>query len=264
MPRVTSPFSQPLNKLSEGTQLRRPLLAMESLKQFIMDQELSAGDALPQEQELMAMFKMSKWTIREALRMLEGQGLITTRTGPKGGTFVREVPDSLAVNLLNNYFYFQDVSISNLYQLRKVIEPELAYTLAGILSTSDLEQLTSIIDNYAEPATTLTEERDHHIESLKFHIVLANFTDNKLLKFVIHFICQTLSEMTVTQELYNPPNAELWQKGISYQQSLVEALKRGDKDRARTIMSEHMDMAHEHMKQQEARLNMRLLPSSNS
>ncbi len=57
---------------------------MESIKQFIMDRKLKAGDALPQEQELMAMFNMSKWTIREALRMLEGQGLILLERAPKG------------------------------------------------------------------------------------------------------------------------------------------------------------------------------------
>lgn len=262
MSHVTHPSNQLLYKSNEGTQLRRSLVAMESIKQFIMDRKLKAGDALPQEQELMAMFNMSKWTIREALRMLEGQGLIFTRTGPKGGTFVKEVSDSLAINLINNYFYFQDISISNLYQLRKVIEPELAYSLAGHLSASDLQTLTELINNYSEPATTLIEERNHHIESLKFHIVLADFSHNKLLKFVSHFICQTLSEMTVTQELYNPPNIELWKRGIQYQRSLIKALRLGDKDRAREIMSEHMDMAHENMKMQEACLNMRLLPSS--
>lgn len=227
-----------------------------------MDRKLKTGDALPQEHELMTMFKMSKWTIREALRMLEGQGLIFTRSGPKGGTFVNEVSGALAINLINNYFYFQDISISDLYQLRKVIEPELAYSLAGRLSPSDLQSLTDLVYKYSEPPTTLLEERNHHIESLSFHTTLAEFTNNKVLKFVTHFICQTLSEMTVTKSLYNPPNVELWRKGIQYQRSLIEALKLGDKDKARKIMADHMDMAHKNMKLQEAHLDLRLLPST--
>ena len=50
--------------------------------------------------------------------MLEAQGLIKTRTGPGGGSFVHEVSRQRAKALLGNYFYFKDLTIGDIYQLR--------------------------------------------------------------------------------------------------------------------------------------------------
>ena len=89
-----------------------------------MDQGLQAGDRLPAEAELIERFGMAKGTIREAMRILEAQGLIKTRTGPGGGSFIHEVSLQRAKALLGNYFYFKDLTIGDIYQLRLALEPE--------------------------------------------------------------------------------------------------------------------------------------------
>ena len=81
---------------------------------------------------------MAKGTIREAMRVLEAQGLIKTRTGPGGGSFVHEVSQQRAKALLGNYFYFKDLTIGDIYQLRLTLEPELAATLAGKFARGNL------------------------------------------------------------------------------------------------------------------------------
>ena len=68
--------------------------------------------------------------VREAMRILEAQGLVKSRTGPGGGTFVHEVSKERARALLGNYFYFQHLTIRDIYELRRVLEPELAAALA--------------------------------------------------------------------------------------------------------------------------------------
>ncbi|CCN71520.1 FadR/GntR family transcriptional regulator [Vibrio nigripulchritudo] len=260
MSRATTPFTSNNLNQENTAKLRRPYRAAEAIKQWIVEHGLQPGDPLPQEHVLIEMFKMSKGTIRETMRILEVQGLIRTRTGPKGGAFVNAVSEPLASNLLSNYFYFQNLSLSDIYQLRRTLEPELAASLAGKLNEIDLDRLENIINKYAEPAKTLEEERDHHVDSLQFHIALAELADNPLLGFVIRFMSRMLTDMTVTRELYNPPNIELWEKGTAYQLKLIEALKSGDAKAAREIMAEHMVMAQERMEDQEVELSKRFLP----
>ncbi|MGC9418607.1 MAG: FadR/GntR family transcriptional regulator, partial [Rhodovulum sp.] len=82
-----------------------------------MEQGLQSGDRLPGEAEMIARFQRSKGTVREAMRILEAQGLVRTRTGPGGGAFVAEMTEDRARALLSNYVYFKGLTIEDIYQL---------------------------------------------------------------------------------------------------------------------------------------------------
>lgn len=249
-------FSQKLSRRS------RPVLVADAIKQLVVDQGLSAGDRLPSEGDLIAEFGMAKGTIREAMRILEAQGLIETKTGPGGGSFVRQVSQERARALLANYFYFKDMTIADIYQLRRILEPELAASLAGKLPEAVLQQLERDIAHYASPPTSLDEERQHHIKSLRFHARLSRHAGNALLGFVIDFMVTMLSDITVNRQLYDPPNERLWARGLAYHVDLVKALRSGDAERARTIMAAHMEMAEDFMMRQEAEVAKRFMTES--
>lgn len=231
--------------------LSRPVQVAESIKNWVVEQHLKAGDRLPAEPEMIERFGMSKGTIREAMRILEAQGLIKTRTGPGGGSFVHEVSRQRAKALLGNYFYFKDLTIGDIYQLRRALEPELVASLAGKLSADVLQQLEANTAEYSQQAKTLDEEREQHIASLRFHALLAEQSDNQLLSFIIDFMVNLLSDLTVHRKLYSPPNIELWVKGRDYQMRLVKALRDGDREEARATMAAHMETAWTLMREQE-------------
>lgn len=241
------------------TKLSRPVRVAEAIKDWVVDHGLVAGDRLPGEAELIERFAMSKGTIREAMRILEAQGLIKTRTGPGGGSFVHEVSKERARALLGNYFYFKNLTIRDIYQLRRALEPELAGALAGKLSEAVLGELEANIAAYAEPARNADEERAQHVASLRFHAILAAEAENALLGFLIDFMVNMLSDLTVYRKLYAPPNIELWSKGRIYQTRLVEALRSGDAEGARAIMADHMGTAQKLMEVQEARMLRRFM-----
>ena len=98
------PATTPSNRAKAEPKLSRPVQVAEAIKDWVVDQGLQAGDRLPGEAELIERFGMAKGTIREAMRILEAQGLIKTRTGPGGGSFVHEVSRQRAKALLGNYF----------------------------------------------------------------------------------------------------------------------------------------------------------------
>lgn len=237
----------------------RPVRVADAIKDWVVEAELQPGDRLPNEAALMARYGMAKGTIREAMRILEAQGLIETRTGPGGGSFVGEVSADRAKALLANYFYFKDLSISDIYQLRRVLEPELAASLAGRLSVAQLDELEAVVAQYPEPARDAEEERAQHVASLLFHRKLANFSGNALLAFVVSFMARILTDLTVYRRLYDPPNHELHARGIAYQSDLIAALRDGRAGDARAIMAAHMETAEALMQAQEAEVARRFI-----
>lgn len=239
--------------------LSRPVQVADQIKDWVVEHGLKPGDRLPSEAELMERFGMAKGTIREAMRLLEAQGLIKTRTGPGGGGFVHEVSKERARALLGNYFYFKELTIADIYQMRRTLEPELAASLAGRLPEDMLSALEANIAEFDTPATTAGEERERHIISLRFHAILAAQSPNPLLGFMIDFMACMLSDLTIYRRLFDPPNTELWQRGRDYQMRLVDALRDGDGDVARSIMSDHMRTAWRLMEMQEAEMVKRFI-----
>ena len=249
MPPATTPSTP---EAGAGSGASRPVRVAEQIKDWVVERGLRAGDRLPSEPELIERFGMAKGTIREAMRILEAQGLIKTRTGPGGGSFVHEVSMERARALLGNYFYFKNLTIADIYQLRRVLEPELAASLAGKLSEAALAELEENIAQFAEPARDAAEEREQHINSLRFHALLAKHSENDLLAFLIDFMARMLSDLTVYRKLYARPNVELSSRGRDYQGRLVTALRAGEPETARRIMAAHMDTAQALMREQEA------------
>ena len=241
----------PASTRSEPRQ-SRPVQVAEAIKSWVVEQGLRAGDRLPPEAELIERFGMAKGTIREAMRVLEAQGLVKTRTGPGGGVFVHEVSRERARALLSNYFYFKDLTIADIYQLRRALEPEVVASLAGKLSSEVLAELEATIASYDAPSQSIEEEREQHVNSLRFHKILARESHNPLLSFTLDFMIEVLSDLTIHRELYAPPNVELWEKGRDFQRRVLTALREGDADEARRVAAEHMAVAQKLMEGQEA------------
>ena len=98
----------------------------EQLKQSILLGHFKAGDKLPSERELAEQFQVSRVAIREALRVLENAGFITTRQGVTGGTFVTELTFLQLSNAFLDLFMAEKISIPELHQVRLLVEPEVA------------------------------------------------------------------------------------------------------------------------------------------
>jgi len=91
---------------------------VDEIKRTIISDNLVPGDRLPQEKDLTTRFAAGKGTVREALKSLEVQGLIRTRTGRGGGAFIESMSETRAMSLLSNYLFTRQISISDFYALR--------------------------------------------------------------------------------------------------------------------------------------------------
>lgn len=237
---------------AEPPRLSRPQRAAAAIKEWVVQRGMKPGDRLPGESELIAHFGMAKGTIREALRVLEAQGLIRTRTGPGGGAFVNEVSEARARALLGNYFFFKEIGIADIYELRRSLEPVLAAQLAGEISEEQIGRLQAVMAGYEAPPETIEESERQRIAELDFHELLASFSGNPLLRFQCGFLVSLLKELTICRRIYRRRIPGFRRTGRDYQARLIAALRTGDAAAARSIMRAHMVAAQKIMEEQES------------
>jgi GntR family transcriptional repressor for pyruvate dehydrogenase complex len=162
----------------------RPVQVADRIKDWVVERDLKTGARLPNEAEMILQFGVSKGTVREAMRILEAQGLIVTRTGPGGGSFVGEVTAERArrcwptTSTSRNFRSRTSTSFANCWS--RNFRP----SLAGRLSREQLDRLRDLATRFDRPRHLPEEERDQHVVSLRFHETLAEFGDNPLLGFM--------------------------------------------------------------------------------
>lgn len=127
-------------------------LVADSLRQRIVNGTLQAGDRLPPEDELTAQFGIARTTLREALRVLESQGLLAIRRGRGGGPVVTHpnlepIAMALAVTL-----QLQRTTIGDLDAARRLIEPQIAGQLARSHNDADIAALEAAVERASAAA----------------------------------------------------------------------------------------------------------------
>jgi GntR family transcriptional regulator, transcriptional repressor for pyruvate dehydrogenase complex len=93
------------------------------LRQRILDGELPDGAELPKQEDLLAEFGISQPPLREALRILESERLITVRRGNQGGAVVHRPSETAAASLVAMLLQSRDVTLGQLLDAMAAIEP---------------------------------------------------------------------------------------------------------------------------------------------
>ncbi|WP_249977869.1 FadR/GntR family transcriptional regulator [Vreelandella olivaria] len=251
---------------SVPTSRRRPKLAeliSDDIKRWIASESLGEGDRLPNEKALMELYGSAKATVREALKILEVEGLITLKTGPKGGAVINQPGMEPASRMLRNFLHFQQLDGRQVYQLRKLLEVELAVSVVGRLTEADFQQLEANI----AACSCCGGEEDHRRQrflELEFHQLLARACPNPLLAFMCQFLNDMLRDLVVIKKAYVPERKQFDHANQDYHRQLVEAYRTEDTQRVRRIMAEHMQDAEHHMSALEAEMAAQMLISSDS
>ena len=237
---------------------KRPDIIADLLRDRIINERLQEGDRIPSEWVAPETLNASRGTIREALKILEIQGILSTKTGPGGGLFVSSIDLEDAILYLDNLFLPNPPSISDIYAVRKSLEPLIAADVAGCLSEGAFQFLQSRIYLYQDEPASAEEEYQQRLAELDFHTALANMCSNKLLGFICSFLHSLLRDKSECRAIYSEPTPwEGREAGLDYQVRLLRAIKAGDADLAHSIMSAHMASAEAFMLERAVLLGQR-------
>jgi GntR family transcriptional regulator, transcriptional repressor for pyruvate dehydrogenase complex len=113
------------------TQPRVAEMVADLLRARIVDGELEDGDLLPKQDDLLDEFRVSRPSIREAMRILETEGLISVRRGNIGGAEVHAPKAGNAAYMLGLVMQSRHVTLADLAEALRILEPNCAALCAG-------------------------------------------------------------------------------------------------------------------------------------
>lgn len=138
------------------------------IENAIYEGRLTVGDRLPPERELAEIFQVSRSSVREALRVLEAFGVLSSRrgTGADSGSILSAQHESPLSGLLRLYASLLQMPLLDLLDVREAIEMLTARRAAERASPEDIERLTGIIDSMHSSRTPegfLTLDTEFHV-----------------------------------------------------------------------------------------------------
>jgi DNA-binding FadR family transcriptional regulator len=162
-----------------------------NLRRQIVLGELKEGDQLPPESVLMEQFGVSRPTLREAFRILEAEGAITVRRGVRGGARV-QVPDiDVAARHVGLVLQYRGALLSDVYDVRTVLEPAAARMAARRRTSADLARLQEVVDRHREsvddPGASFAADEE-------FHRLIVELSGNETLQVLAGMVSNIIRE----------------------------------------------------------------------
>jgi GntR family transcriptional regulator, transcriptional repressor for pyruvate dehydrogenase complex len=197
----------------------------------LIAEELKPGDKVPPERQLAEMFNVSRSSIRDGIHTLEIAGLLERRQG--AGTVVREVSISTVANPLSSVLVGKRQLVSELLDVRKMLEPGLAARAAANATVDDLGEMEEILRRQREKVARGEPTID---EDSEFHYAIALAANNSVILKVLDVLMDLLRD---TRERSLQVEGRL-QKSFAGHRQILSALKRRDPEAAEKAMRRHL------------------------
>ncbi|AUN17186.1 GntR family transcriptional regulator [Clostridium botulinum] len=212
---------------------------IEQIKTMIISGNLQKGDKLPSERELVDQLKVSRTSIREALRALEIVGLIKCKQGE--GNFIRDNFDNSLFEPLSLVFMLERSNKEDIIEVRRIIEVEAAALAAKRITKDQLKKLEYIIYEFKN------SEDEKILVNLdkNFHYEIAQASNNFILLNIINS-CSTLIDSLIKNARYKiMKNVENKKELVDQHEKIYLALKEKDSELASQLMKEHLEFSGE-------------------
>ncbi len=209
----------------------------ENIREAIMSGRLKVDERLPTEDELAARFKVSKPTIREALKRLAAQNLIRSQRGPAGGRFVSRPSQEQLIRTIANatrlMISIGEFDFDNIAEARQGLGLACCQLAASRRTDNDLAMMKAELTIQKDPAIS---DQDFCASDVRFHHALAQATQNPVLQFVMAAVAETLQPIA-NMVVYKFRER---QRIVAQHERLLEAIRDGKAALAAKVFAEQM------------------------
>jgi DNA-binding FadR family transcriptional regulator len=200
----------------------------DRLRQEILSDAYRPGVALPTERELVSATGLSRGSVREALRILEAQGLVHTRAGRYGGTTVSQPTTGHLASHINLYAKGRSIPMRALVEVRLALEPMVAALAAERRTEEDLANLRAIAIRIEQAA--VSDVGTFLEENVNWHDAIAEASHNDLLHAFATSVSGLMFEASQLKEF---GSEEVRQRVCHAHARILEAIEAGDSEVAR-------------------------------
>lgn len=198
------------------------------IEDLIKRGQLKAGERIPPERDLAEKFRVSRNTVREAIKALAEKAVVVSRRG--AGTYVAEG----ALGCMIDGVTRRRRRLEEIFELRKILEPQLARLAAQRITHSCLAALEEII---GEQHQALASGRSQVELDERFHRLIVKATENSVLCEVYETLHGVLAESRI-RELQSPERNKC---SLDHHLRLLGALKNHAPEEAAQLMQHHME-----------------------
>lgn len=212
---------QPLPRVPKAA-----LVVAQRIVQDINDQRLRAGDQLPAEALMLEEYGIGRGTLREALRLLEFQGVLMLKPGPRGGPVVL-IPDatylaSAQVLILN----MNRAPLRDVVRIRAVLEPVAAAAAAERIDDRTLQSLSDCVETLDGDGV---ESSGLHKAVLDFHLTVARTCGNTLLAYQVESLLLIIAGTPVDLEYARTESRRI----AASHRDILDGLREGESELVR-------------------------------
>jgi GntR family transcriptional regulator, transcriptional repressor for pyruvate dehydrogenase complex len=211
---------------------------VEQVEEALAKGELAPGQRLPSERELVAQFEVSRSTVREALRVLESNGVVRSRPGDPNGPEILPFSQSALRKQMVRLARVDELSLSELIGFRMIMDGA-AIQVASRLRTP--EQLADMEETLVAMRAAIDVDFEAFSEAdLAFHDVIAQISRNSLIQTcneVVRGVVLTL----ISDRIAHAQNSRaLMLESLQHHAEVVEAIRAGDGHAAARIARQNM------------------------
>lgn len=213
---------------------------VENLLTLIRERELHPGDKLPPERELAATMRVSRPSLREALRALAIMNVIEIRQGD--GTYVTSLEPNLLMSHLDFVFALNDSAFLELFEARRILEPGLVEIAATRITDEEIVQLEDCVLRSIE---LVDDHEAFSLADMEMHELIAKAAGNSILQRCMAGVSQ-LGKVSRQRTVSLPG---VTHHSVQDHLAIVRALKAHDPVAARQAMLDHLRHVEDELKQ---------------
>jgi GntR family transcriptional regulator, transcriptional repressor for pyruvate dehydrogenase complex len=200
----------------------------------IVEHGLQSGDRLPLEAEMVGQYGVSRESLREALRLLEAQGIVSIRRGPGGGPVVGRASSMNLARTMTLYFQLAGGTYDELLGSWRMLEP-LAAELAA--ENPDRLLVRTMLAPHLEPFDDGGDLEAYQTHSNGLHFAVIELAANRVLALVVGAI----GDIIRTHVILRIDPFELRELIDDDHAAIAAAVIAGNGPRARQAMLGHVD-----------------------
>lgn len=210
-------------------------IVVDAIRNKILSERLAVGSRLPSETELMEAHGLGRVTVREALRLLERDGLVDVKRGPNGGIYVRHAEIRQVSEALTLLFSFRDTTIGEFLGFRMLVEPQVAALAAEHATDSQRARLLALA---AEGLHVSSGSAD-------VHSLVAEACGNDVFELTVKSLHMPLARH-IRMERVTDTNLSLTEQAHS---KIARCIAEGDAEGARWAMTRHLEAYGDYLRQ---------------